>query len=204
MLFIAFIEKEELKNHLKVHLGNQKSITSSNVVKAAQPSSSTKTSMTPINKPSQITSKINADQAKRPLIKTSQQIVKSNIQKPRHSGHISDINRRRRYDDYYDDEDEYDELDDFIDDGDDDDAQLELSKTLKSVFGYDRQKYAKREALLDAQAEREYRAIGKVQTFEDLEREERRSAKLAAREDKIAEREEEERRAKKLKMKSRG
>lgn len=100
-------------------------------------------------------------------------------------------------DDYYD-EDDYEE-DDFVVDEDDDAAQDEVSKTIRSVFGYDKRRCDMREAELD----RQYRAIGRVNTFEDLEREERRATKLAAMEDARAQREEEERkRLKKIRLKN--
>lgn len=97
------------------------------------------------------------------------------------------------YDDYDDEEeddyeDEY-EQDDFVVDDEDEDVQAELSKTIKSVFRYDKRRCDRREEELD----RQYRAIGNVNTFEDLEREERRASRLAAAEDARAQREEEER-----------
>lgn len=110
---------------------------------------------------------------------------------PNRSGHDS-----YRHDDYDDedeeDEDEY-ERDDFVVDEDDDDIQDEVSRTIRSVFRYDKRKCDRREEELD----RQYRAIGNVSTFEDLEREERRAARLAAAEDAQAFREEEERKRKK-------
>lgn len=101
-------------------------------------------------------------------------------------------------DDYYDEEDEDDyEQDGFVVDEDDSDAQQELSKTLKSVFGYDKRRCDRREAELDQL----YRQTGRVSTFEDLEREERRASRLASLEDAKALREEEERkRLKKLRL----
>lgn len=102
---------------------------------------------------------------------------------------------------YYRDEDEEDdyEADGFVVDDGDDDAQDELRKTLKSVFRYDRRRCDLREEELD----RQYRAIGRVSTFEDLEREERRASRLAAEEDSKALREEEERkRLKKIRLKN--
>ena len=95
-----------------------------------------------------------------------------------------------RYDE--DDEDFEDddyEQDDFVVDEDDDDTQNEVSKTIRSVFGYDRRRCDLREAELD----RQYRQIGRVSTFEDLEREERRASRLAALEDAQELRVEEER-----------
>lgn len=100
----------------------------------------------------------------------------------------------RDYD--YEVEDDY-ESDGFVVDDDEEDAQEELNRTLKSVFRYDRRRCDLREEELD----RQYRAIGKVSTFEDLEREERRAARLAAAEDAKAFREEEERkRLKKIRL----
>lgn len=97
--------------------------------------------------------------------------------------------RYRDEDDEDDYEDEY-ECDGFVVDDEDDDARAELSRTLKSVFRYDKRRCDLREQELD----REYRAIGRVSTFEDLEREERRASRLAAEEDSRAQREEDERR----------
>jgi len=105
------------------------------------------------------------------------------------------INRNRyRYEDEEDEEDEDDyESDDFVVDEEDNDVQDEVRKTIRSVFRYDKRRCDLREEELD----RQYRAIGRVSTFEDLEREERRASRLAAAEDARALREEEER--KKLK-----
>lgn len=90
------------------------------------------------------------------------------------------------------DDDDY-ESDGFVVNEEDDDVQDELRKTLKTMFGYDRRKCDLREEELD----RQYRAIGRVSTFEDLEREERRASRLAAAEDAAAFRQEEERKRKK-------
>lgn len=93
-------------------------------------------------------------------------------------------------------EDEY-ESDGFVVSDEDDDARAELNETLRSVFRYDRRRCDLREEELD----RQYRAIGNVSTFEDLEREERRASRLAAAEDARALRDEEERkRLKKLRF----
>lgn len=109
------------------------------------------------------------------------------------------FSRGRRFEDEGpDDEDDEYEDDGFIVDEDEDEAREELQRTLKSVFRYDRKRCDLREQELD----REYRAIGKVTTFEDLEREERRASRLAAMEDAKALREEEERkRLKKMRLK---
>lgn len=89
------------------------------------------------------------------------------------------------------------ESDGFVVSDGEDDAQAELAETLRSVFRYDRRRCDLREEELD----RQYRAIGNVSTFEDLEREERRAARLAAAEDARAQREEDERkRLKKLRL----
>lgn len=107
--------------------------------------------------------------------------------------------RMRRYEQDDDDEpdDDYYEDDGFVVDEDEDEAREELQRTLKSVFRYDRRRGDLREEELD----RQYRAIGKVTTFEDLEREERRASRLAALEDARAQREEEERkRLKKIRL----
>lgn len=100
--------------------------------------------------------------------------------------------RGRHMFDRAEEDDEY-ESDGFVVNEDDDDVQDELRKTLKTVFRYDRRRCDLREEELD----RQYRAIGRVSTFEDLEREERRAAKLAAAEDAEAHRQEEERKRKK-------
>lgn len=92
------------------------------------------------------------------------------------------------YDDEYEDEDDY-ESDGFVVDDEYDDAREELSKTIKSVFRYDKRRCDLREEEID----RQYRAIGRVSTFEDLEREERRASRLGAVEDARALRDEEER-----------
>lgn len=105
--------------------------------------------------------------------------------------------RLYRDDDEYDDEDDY-ESDGFVVDDDDDEVQDELKKTLRTVFRYDKRRCDLREQELD----RQYRAIGRVNTFEDLEREERRATRLAAAEDAEALRDLEERkRLKKQRLK---
>lgn len=110
------------------------------------------------------------------------------------------IVHRPREDDY--DDDDYDDLDDFVVEDEEDEVdeqEEELRRTLKSVFRYDKRRCDRREEELD----RQYRAIGRVSTFEDLEREERRASRLAAMEDAEAQREEEDRKRKKaLKFKS--
>lgn len=109
------------------------------------------------------------------------------------------LSRSRQYEQESDDEDQDEYEDDgFIVNEEEDEAKEELQRTLKSVFRYDRKRCDLREEELD----RQYRAIGKVTTFEDLEREERRAARLAAIEDAKALREEEERkRLKKIRLK---
>lgn len=110
----------------------------------------------------------------------------------------------RRYNHAYDDdydEDDYEqddyEQDDFVVDGDDEDVSDEVRRTIKSVFRYDKRRCDLREEELD----RQYRSIGKVSTFEDLEREERRASRLAAAEDAKEFRDEEERkRLKKVRL----
>lgn len=97
--------------------------------------------------------------------------------------------RRDYYGDDYDDEDDEYESDGFIVDEDDDEVKDELNKTLRTVFRYDKRRCDLREQELD----RQYRAIGRVNTFEDLEREERRASRLAAAEDAEAQRDLEER-----------
>lgn len=108
---------------------------------------------------------------------------------------------RNRYDDYdeeeEEDEDDY-QADGFVVDDDEDDAQDALRETLRTVFRYDRRRCDLREEELD----RQYRAIGSVNNFEDLEREERRASRLAAAEDAKAQRDEDERkRLKKIRLK---
>jgi len=112
--------------------------------------------------------------------------------------------QHNRNDDYYDDDEDDEYEDDYEQDGfvvDEDDSEVqrdEVRRTIKSVFGYDKRRCDLREAELD----RQYRQIGRVSTFEDLEREERRASKLAAMEDARALREEEERkRLKRLRKK---
>lgn len=108
---------------------------------------------------------------------------------------------RYRRDDYYDDEDEDEdeyESDGFVVDEEDDDIQSELRNTIRSVFNYDKRRCDLREMELD----REYRAIGPVSTFEDLEREERRASRMAAVEDAKELRLEEERKRAKLAKKA--
>lgn len=101
-----------------------------------------------------------------------------------------------RYEDDDEDEEDYED-DDFVVNEEEDDVRDELTKTLKSVFRYDKRRCDLREEEID----RQYRAIGRVSTFEDLEREERRASRLAAAEDAKAFREEEERKKmKKLRL----
>lgn len=100
---------------------------------------------------------------------------------------------RSRYgydDDDYDDESD---LSDFVVDEDEDDVQDEVSRTIRSVFKYDKRRCDRREEELD----RLSRQIGRVENFEDLEREERRASRLAAAEDAKALREEEDRKRQK-------
>lgn len=125
---------------------------------------------------------------------------------PRHQKYMkAPVSMRMRhnygndYDDEYEDEDDY-ESDGFVVDDEYDDAREELNQTLKTVFRYDKRRCDLREEEID----RQYRAIGRVSTFEDLEREERRASRLAAMEDARALKEEEERkRLKKLRLKGR-
>lgn len=99
--------------------------------------------------------------------------------------------------DDYDEDDDDDDLRDFVVDDDEEDARAELNRTLKSVFRYDKRRCDLREAEID----RQYRALNRGGTFEDLEREERRASRLAAAEDARAEKEEEERkRLKKIRL----
>lgn len=110
------------------------------------------------------------------------------------------VRRAYRDDDEYDAEegdDDY-ESDGFVVHDEDDEVRDELDKTIRTMFRYDKRRCDLRERELD----RQYRAIGRVSTFEDLEREERRASRLAAAEDARAFREEEERkRLKKMKLK---
>lgn len=129
--------------------------------------------------------------------------IPSTYEAPRHQKYIKPpvrpvrMMRRYEYEDEYEEEDDY-EADGFVVDDEYDDAREELSKTLKSVFRYDKRRCDLREEEID----RQYRAIGRVSTFEDLEREERRASRLAALEDAKALKEEEERkRMKKLRLK---
>lgn len=109
---------------------------------------------------------------------------------------VRPVRMMRRYEDKDEYEDDY-ESDGFVVDDEYDDAREELSKTLKSVFRYDKRRCDLREEEID----RQYRAIGRVSTFEDLEREERRASRLAALEDAKALKEEDERkRMKKLRL----
>lgn len=113
-----------------------------------------------------------------------------------HRQPVPSYSRMRQYDDEEPEDDQYED-DGFVVDEDEDEAREELQRTLKSVFRYDRRRCDLREEELD----RQYRAIGKVTTFEDLEREERRASRLAAMEDARAQREEEERkRLKKIRL----
>lgn len=98
--------------------------------------------------------------------------------------------------DEYDDEDDY-ESDGFVVDEEDDEVGENVSQTIRSLFRYDKRRCDLREEELD----RQYRAIGKVSTFEDLEREERRASRIAAAEDARAQREEEEKKRRKQALK---
>lgn len=102
------------------------------------------------------------------------------------------LSRGRHVPELDEDEDAY-ESDGFVVEDEGDDARDELDRTLKSMFRYDKRKCDLREQELD----RQYRAIGRVSTFEDLEREERRASRLAAAEDAAALKAEEERKRKK-------
>lgn len=114
-------------------------------------------------------------------------IPKNSIRKPLHYDDEDE--------DEYEEDDEYDEeMDDFIVDDEEDEAKAELDKTLKHMFRYDKRKSDLREMECD----REYRQIGRVANFEDLEREERRASRLAAIEDARALKEEEDRKRAKL------
>ncbi|XP_077372136.1 protein SPT2 homolog isoform X2 [Festucalex cinctus] len=82
----------------------------------------------------------------------------------------------------YEEEDEYDsEMDDFIDDGDDE--QAEVSKHIKEIFGYDRNKY---------KDESDYALKFMESSWRDMQKEEARSLKLAVQEDLEEERKEQE------------
>ncbi|XP_053741052.1 protein SPT2 homolog [Synchiropus splendidus] len=83
---------------------------------------------------------------------------------------------------YEDDEDEYDpEMDDFIDDVEDE--QEEVSKHIREIFGYDRNRYKN---------ESDYALKFMESSWKDMQREEARSLKLAVQEDLEEERKEEE------------
>ncbi|XP_049579136.1 protein SPT2 homolog [Syngnathus scovelli] len=82
----------------------------------------------------------------------------------------------------YEEEDEYDsEMDDFIDD--DGDEQAEVSKHIKEIFGYDRNKYKN---------ESDYALKYMESSWRDLQKEEARSLKLAVQEDLEEEKKEQE------------
>ncbi|XP_029991904.1 protein SPT2 homolog isoform X2 [Sphaeramia orbicularis] len=82
----------------------------------------------------------------------------------------------------YEEEEEYDsEMDDFIDDGGDD--QEEISRHIKEIFGYDRNKYKE---------ESDYALKFMESSWRDLQKEEARSLRLAVQEDLEEERREEE------------
>lgn len=72
-------------------------------------------------------------------------------------------------------------MDDFIDDGDD--AQDEVSKHIKEIFGYDRTKY---------KDESDYALKFMESSWKDLQKEEARSLRLAVQEDLEEEKREEE------------
>ena len=93
-----------------------------------------------------------------------------------------------------DSESEYDsEMDDFIDDTD---AKIDISAEIRSIFGYDRNKY-RNEADFDDRSMENNR-------YSDVMREEARSAKLGRMEDlEDMRREEEEKKRKMMKKKSR-
>ncbi|XP_077425148.1 protein SPT2 homolog [Vanacampus margaritifer] len=82
----------------------------------------------------------------------------------------------------YEEEDEYDsEMDDFIDDGDDE--QAEVSKHIKEIFGYDRNKY---------KDESDYALKFMESSWRDMQKEEARSLKMAVQEDLEEEKKEQE------------
>ncbi|XP_061773569.1 protein SPT2 homolog [Nerophis ophidion] len=82
----------------------------------------------------------------------------------------------------YEEEEEYDsEMDDFIDDGDDE--QSEVSKHIKEIFGYDRNKY---------KDESDYALRFMESSWRDMQKEEARSLRMAVHEDLEEERKEQE------------
>ncbi|XP_077567104.1 protein SPT2 homolog [Stigmatopora nigra] len=88
---------------------------------------------------------------------------------------------KRRYEEE-EDEEEYDsEMDDFIDDGGDE--QAEVSKHIKEIFGYDRNKYKE---------ESDYALKFMESSWRDMQKEEAQSLKLAVREDLEEEKKEQE------------
>lgn len=91
----------------------------------------------------------------------------------------------------YEDEDEYDsEMDDFIDDGEED--QDEISKHIKEIFGYDRNRY---------KDESDYALKFMESSWKDMQKEEAQSLRLAVKEDLEEERKEEEERKRIIKKK---
>ncbi|XP_077451800.1 protein SPT2 homolog isoform X2 [Stigmatopora argus] len=88
---------------------------------------------------------------------------------------------KRRYEEE-EEEEEYDsEMDDFIDDGGDE--QAEVSKHIKEIFGYDRNKYKE---------ESDYALKFMESSWRDLQKEEAQSLKLAVQEDLEEEKKEQE------------
>ncbi|XP_054631271.1 protein SPT2 homolog [Dunckerocampus dactyliophorus] len=82
----------------------------------------------------------------------------------------------------YEEEDEYDsEMEDFIDDGDDE--QAEVSKHIKEIFGYDRNKY---------KDESDYALKFMESSWQDMQKEEAKSLRMAVQEDLEEERKEQE------------
>uniref|UniRef100_F7BGB4 Uncharacterized protein n=1 Tax=Ciona intestinalis TaxID=7719 RepID=F7BGB4_CIOIN len=90
------------------------------------------------------------------------------------------------------DDDEYDsDMEGFIDDNDEG-ASDEISAQIGAIFGYDRSKYGR---------ESEYELSKMDVSFKDIEREEKRSLKIAQQEDAREAKLEEERKRKAMKKK---
>nr|XP_057931910.1 protein SPT2 homolog [Doryrhamphus excisus]XP_057932445.1 protein SPT2 homolog [Doryrhamphus excisus] len=82
----------------------------------------------------------------------------------------------------YEEEDEYDsEMEDFIDDGDDE--QAEVSRHIKEIFGYDRSKY---------KDESDYALKFMESSWQDMQKEEAKSLRMAVQEDLEEEKKEQE------------
>ncbi|KAJ0029693.1 hypothetical protein NQD34_004690 [Periophthalmus magnuspinnatus] len=94
---------------------------------------------------------------------------------------------------FEDEEDDYDsEMDDFIDDGGDE--QEEISKHIKQIFGYDRNKY---------KDESDYALQFMESSWKDMQKEEARSLRMAVQEDLEEEKKEEEEMKRKMGKKPR-